>query len=272
MERNIIFYFSGTGNSLKIAKDIAATIGNCELVSMGKPFTPSDTHEYNRIGFVFPCYVQGMPVAVERFIQSLDLTQNKAAYYFSVATCGGNPGNCLAQVQTLLNGKQRTLQYGRNIKMFANCVTLYKMAGNPKEQAEQADEESRKIAADIAAKAASAIPKTKAPLELLYKLAIPYFAKKAHEYRVSDTCVGCKTCANICPVHNITFHEEAKSSHPGASSRPGQPIFGEHCEQCMACIQWCPRQAINYKDKTQKRGRYHHPAITLGEMRKVKTT
>lgn len=267
MERNIIFYFSGTGNSLKAAKDISAQLENCELVSMGKPFTLSGTNEYNRIGFVFPCYIQGIPLAVERFIRSLDLSKNKDAYYFCLASCGGGPGNCLAQVQTLLKEKQLALNYGKNIKMFSNCVTLYKMADNAKERAEKSDKELEKIAADVLIKAASDIPKTNALLALIYKSVTSSFAKKAREYRVSDTCVGCKTCVNICPVRNITFQEKS----PGDSSRPGQPVFGDHCEQCLACIQWCPQRAINYKQKTQKRGRYHHPAITLAEMMTEKT-
>ncbi|MDR3121471.1 MAG: flavodoxin, partial [Clostridiales bacterium] len=38
------------------------------------------------------------------------------------------------------------------------------------------------------------------------------------------------------------------------------------CEQCMACIQFCPKRAINYRDKTQKRKRYHHPDITAQDL------
>jgi hypothetical protein len=34
----------------------------------------------------------------------------------------------------------------------------------------------------------------------------------------------------------------------------------------MACIQWCPRSAINIKDATKIRGRYHHPNITWRDM------
>jgi len=34
MTRNIIFYFSGTGNSLKLTRNIASTLGDTELVFM----------------------------------------------------------------------------------------------------------------------------------------------------------------------------------------------------------------------------------------------
>jgi MinD superfamily P-loop ATPase len=48
--------------------------------------------------------------------------------------------------------------------------------------------------------------------------------------------------------------------------RDGKPVFGAQCEWCMACIQWCPKAAINYKKKTRGRKRYHHPDITPDEM------
>ncbi len=31
MSKNIIFYFTGTGNSLKVARDIAKELGDCEI-------------------------------------------------------------------------------------------------------------------------------------------------------------------------------------------------------------------------------------------------
>jgi len=33
MNKNIIFVFTGTGNSLKVAKDIAAALGDCDIIS-----------------------------------------------------------------------------------------------------------------------------------------------------------------------------------------------------------------------------------------------
>ena len=62
MSKNIIFYFFGTGNSLKVAKDIATAIQDCELISMGKPYKLSGTYE--RIGVVYPVYIGGMPGVV----------------------------------------------------------------------------------------------------------------------------------------------------------------------------------------------------------------
>ena len=41
---NIIFYFSGTGNCLKVAKEIAKELENCKIVSMAK--TPNLTEQY----------------------------------------------------------------------------------------------------------------------------------------------------------------------------------------------------------------------------------
>ena len=35
MKKNIIYVFTGTGNSLKVAKDIAVALSDCEIISMG---------------------------------------------------------------------------------------------------------------------------------------------------------------------------------------------------------------------------------------------
>ncbi|MDR1278869.1 MAG: 4Fe-4S ferredoxin, partial [Treponema sp.] len=56
---NIIFCFSGTGNSLNAAKVISENIENCEIVPMNNDFII--TKEYDKIGFVFPCYWFGLP-------------------------------------------------------------------------------------------------------------------------------------------------------------------------------------------------------------------
>jgi MinD superfamily P-loop ATPase len=75
----------------------------------------------------------------------------------------------------------------------------------------------------------------------------------AKDYNVNDNCIGCGICKEVCSVKNIEIINK-------------KPIFGNNCECCVACIQYCPRKAINYKNKTQKRKRYTHPEINYKEL------
>jgi flavodoxin len=63
---NIVFYFSGTGNSLKVAKAISKELENCEIVSMSGPFDLTKT--YDSVGFVYPTYFWGLPKRVIEFV------------------------------------------------------------------------------------------------------------------------------------------------------------------------------------------------------------
>jgi epoxyqueuosine reductase QueG len=50
-----------------------------------------------------------------------------------------------------------------------------------------------------------------------------------------------------------------------------KPQYKHHCEQCVACIQFCPQKAINYKDATQNRRRYTNPEIKYKELYEYNT-
>ena len=90
-----------------------------------------------------------------------------------------------------------------------------------------------------------------------YALGVPDLVRrklkaKGLGFHADESCMGCGQCARICPVGNIAMQD-------------GKPVFGAKCEQCMACIQWCPQAAIQYKEETQARKRYQHPQVTLRE-------
>lgn len=251
MGRNVIYYFSGTGNSLHAAKLIAETLGECCLISMGGPAVPSGV--YDRVGFVFPCYAGGLPARVADFLRGLDLSENKNAYFFAIVTYGGLPGNALPQAGEMLKNKGFALHYGRAIHMFANYVALYGMATDPEQKAAQSDIALRAAAQEVADKARRDISGANPAVSLFYRVFLRSLPNKDRGFRVTDACVHCGKCEKVCPVRNIRLTE-------------GVPVFHHRCEQCMACIQWCPTHAIEYKNKTQNRGRYHHPAIRFDEM------
>ncbi|MDD7793465.1 EFR1 family ferrodoxin [Clostridium sp. 'White wine YQ'] len=250
MSKNIIFYFSGTGNSLKVAKDIAATIEDCELISMGKSHKLSGTYE--RIGFVYPVYGGGLPGAVERFVKALDLAENKSSFIFAVCTSGSGSAGGLTNISKTIDGKGGKLSYGETVRCFSNYVGLYPMGSNADTKAKAQAQATKQVIKDIQSLSVKP-PSKNNPMILLHGPFIKWLAKRDKAFNVSEACNSCATCSKVCPVENIKMQD-------------GKPIFLHHCEQCVACVQWCPKQAINIKNKTQNRGRYHHPDITLADM------
>lgn len=88
MGKNIIFVFSGIGNSLWCAKKISEELENCEIVSMGRPKKYTLTDEYGVIGFAYPTYYRGIPAKVEDFVLHCDFQNNKNAYFLPLPPAG----------------------------------------------------------------------------------------------------------------------------------------------------------------------------------------
>lgn len=249
--KNIIFYFSGTGNSLKVAKDVANKLGNCEIVSMGKEVKISE--EYGHIGFVFPTHGMNMPKFVRAFIKNTDFSKSSSAYFFSIATCGALSGNANHEANKILKEKSISLSYSNVVKMFSNDVLLYKMGEDTQEKREKSNLAIEDIADDIANNLKKKRQFYNPFFAMIANRPAEQIGKTSLHFNVSDKCTGCAKCSKICPVNNIQMIDH-------------KPKFGNRCEQCVACIQWCPNEAINYKNKTQKRGRYHNPDIKYNEM------
>jgi flavodoxin len=71
-----IFYFSATGNSLALARNIAMELGETELISIPKVSGNCVTATAPRIGLVFPVYAWGLPRIVADFIKELKLDKD----------------------------------------------------------------------------------------------------------------------------------------------------------------------------------------------------
>ena len=70
-----IYYFSGTGNSLKIAKDLSSFIDNSQIIRIAyNTLHITSDEKSGRIGFVFPVYFRGLPRMMEKFIKNLKIT------------------------------------------------------------------------------------------------------------------------------------------------------------------------------------------------------
>ena len=88
---------------------------------------------------------------------------------------------------------------------------------------------------------------------LLYKMGYRYINLIAKSYIVDENCNGCTICEKVCPVDNIKIIDE-------------RPVWNSHCQQCYACLQWCPQEAIQYGKKTVGIKRYQNPYIRVNDI------
>jgi ferredoxin len=250
MAKNIVFYFTGTGNSLKAARDVAKNLEDCKVVSMTayKGDIPSD--DFERIGFVFPVYAAGLPHYVGKFISETDFSAGKNAYYFIMVTHGGDRGNSIPLANDLLNKKGIRLNAAFDIPMVDNYI-IFDPRQNKDEALKAAQTGIDSACKTILRKEDTGIPKSNPAFGP--GLSAEALAGMDKNYRVSENCTGCGICSAVCPVKNITMENN-------------RPLFNHRCEHCLACLHHCPERAINYENRTQNKERYINPEIRLEEI------
>lgn len=264
--KTMIFYFTGTGNSLAVAKQLCSLLGDCEFVPITSIAGTTDkiAPAADRVGIVTPVYFLGLPSIVS--VQSTRLDLSKVQYVFAVATMGGSGGSTtLRQLDTILREGpgNRGLDAGFSVKMPGNYILMYDSPSG-KEQEEMLAAANRNIReiADKVQHGAGMKPSWSPIGSLVHVLMYPRFIAKVHEndrkFTVDDRCTSCNTCVEVCPVSNIRLEE-------------GRPVWLHHCEQCLACIHLCPTNAIQAGAGTETRKRYRNPDVeikTLKEQRR----
>ena len=94
MAENVIFYFSGTGNCLDMAKNIANELGDTDIVMMRSFPAVTETKGAKRVGFVFPCFGGGAPSDVLEYARYIHI--DPTAYTFAVSQSASYAGTGLS--------------------------------------------------------------------------------------------------------------------------------------------------------------------------------
>jgi ferredoxin/uncharacterized protein YxjI len=256
----MIFYFSGTGNSLQAAKSIADDNGE-KLISISKEMNSVDgnfeyTLEDNEtIGLVFPIYAWAPPKMVLQFIERVKFNNYKDNYTFSVATCGENIGNTMKLLGNYLKKKGMELNSGFSIKMPNNYIIMGDVDSKEieKEKLSAAEETLKSINEVIKEKRVGIFQIKKGFLPgVLTSVINPLFNKNAldtKKFSVNDKCTSCGLCEHVCNSKTIKVKEK--------------PQWGNQCTQCLACIHFCPVKAIQYGKGTENKGRYKNPNVEV---------
>lgn len=265
-EANMIFYFSGTGNSLDAAKSIGE-YNNERLISIAKEMNKLDGEfsytlgEDETIGFIFPVYAWGPPKMVLKFIERLKIDNYKNNYTFAVVTCGENIGNTIGILQKHLIKKNMKLDSGFSLRMPNNYIIIGDVDSKSVEEKKllEAEETLKNINNIVKERKVGVFQVVKGFMPgVLTSIVNPMFNKygiNTKKFYVNDKCTGCGICERVCNTKTIKIDKK--------------PIWGKDCTQCLACINLCPVRAIEYGKGTHNKGRYKNPNISINELENI---
>lgn len=252
--KHLVLYYSTTGNSLAVAKELERGIKDSELEDLLSLEKTKDLSSYESIGFVFPCHLMGVPTFILDKINILNLP--KSTYYYAINTSNGAYGDVGNQFKKFLAKKGCQLSYFKPIQMIGNYILAYDLP-NRSDRAgllAHAIKECTEVFEAIAIRRTIEIkpnnPVMTRSVNLLYK---KDKKKWKNQFYTSEDCDGCGFCEKACRFNNIQM-------------KSGKPIWGNNCEQCIACIHLCPKQAIELEGQTEGKERYIHPDISPNEL------
>lgn len=249
----MVFFFTGTGNSGWVAREAAKAFSD-RVIAIGDYFKEESPifalEPDEKVGFVFPIHSWGVPPVVVSFIKRVNFTGYINQQLYCIMTCGDQCGNAREMTVSLLADKGMTIRHIYSVQMPNNYIVMKGFGIDSKELVEK----KKSTAATLLPRLFNAIA-TDSPVDhylkgglsfiksgFIYKMFCKYSIDDK-PFSVSDNCNSCGLCAKKCPIGNISFID-------------GKPIWEGNCTQCLACIHYCPRRAIEYGKATKSQGRY----------------
>ena len=249
----MILYFSATGNSLAVARQLAEQL-NEQLMPLTEAVQQDLTNE-KRIGLVFPTYDFNLPPALRDMIAQLNISPK--SYVFTVITCGSMVGNCVWVLRRILREKGIELAYSHKVSVPDNSALAF--GRNPNKQLgkfERVPARMELIISELQAESHTLHYSWFSLLSwLLGRPAVERGMIHCMGPKVNpDKCTGCNTCVRVCPMENIRMTDE-------------KAITGDHCTVCLACVHACPHQAFTTNGlMTRKERQYRNPDIKLKDL------
>jgi len=277
-----IYYFTGTGNSLFVAKKLKELLPDTELIPIvGCIKNENFTVKGKNAGFIFPCHGLTVPIPVRDFFKRID--PSSADYFFAVVTRGGSVFKGFKILDDYLKKSGKCLNAAFTVNMCLNDPKLYYFTVPTKDEKEEIKKNAlRKISKiskiildsgdyhedDNTGISFSNNAFLNKILEWLVPFATHFISPKIKKYFYADSkCTGCGICEKVCPSGKVKIVS-------------GRPVWmpDVKCYLCYSCLNYCPYEAVQIYSKfwmksyTEEKGRYPHPyaaAVDISRQKKL---
>ena len=247
----MVFYFTGTGNSLYAAKQLDE-----ERVSIPRVIK-REVLEFTaeQIGLVAPVYGHEVPHMVRDFLRRAVF---HTKYFYIILTYGNRHGGAAELAKRLCDECGIAVNYINILWMVDNWLPSFDM-NEQRAIDKRVDEHLAAIREDISARRDFLSPVTDADRaahrEFLSRMQKMPPDAWQHLLRITDRCVGCGICERVCPSGSIRVENGKAVQAPG------------NCQTCLACVHACPRKAIGLAvPERNPDARYRNEHISLNEI------
>ena len=255
-KKRLVFYFTATGNSLFVARQLSDSPISIPQVLKKQELV----YEADEIGIVCPDYAGAIPKIVQEFVAKATL---KAPYIFTIITYGNSPVNVAEWWDEYCKGKSVVNNYVQPILMVDNYLPVFDMNEQIKID-KHVDESLAKILEDIGEhkNQIAAAEMGRFNKDILKRMQDQHFSMTAERLLElkKDRCIECMTCQKVCPHKNFSLSD-------------GGLQFAGNCEYCLACVHNCLQKALTLKSQwpgapgeRNPEARYRHPDISLGDI------
>ena len=265
--KRLIFYFSATGNSLYIAKQLGGD--EATLLSISQEIhNEHPNYEADEIGFVCPVYCFLPPAIVQDFIARSSF---KADYFFTVGTYGAHSTIFPEFVDDFAKKHGFQMNYISTIQMVDTYLPYFdveKELADPKLQC--IPERLAAVLASINKRENYIQPVTEQDRMICdgyYRMSgrdrqRPAATRSEKIVFATDACIGCGICTSVCP-------------HGSWKVIDGHSVAEGDCENCLACVHNCPQKAISITptppepEEPNRNARYRNPNVSLADLIKA---
>ncbi len=248
----LICYFSGTGNTKKVATCFGEALKNLKVDVVLHNIDDGcnvDFSDVDMLGVAYPIHAFNAPSIVIDFAKKLK-KQERETRLFIIKTSGeplalNNISSC--KLKSILKKRNFVLTNEYHYVMPYNMIfrhsdsmayRMWKVASQiiPLDCKDMVDGKSVKL---------RYFPFSRV-LAGMFRIEHWGGRFNGKKYKVNENCVHCQMCVKRCPTHNITFEN-------------GEFHFGKNCLMCVRCSFNCPKNAIKigWFDKWKVNGAYN---------------